>query len=288
MRADRLVQQHARPARAERDGHHTRRRRPRFEVHHRLAHRVAREPLQQLVGVERVAETPARALVPLLAAPGLLGDDGDRQMHQRTHVGGDRAVGARHEHHVVFAGEPPDDLLHARIGGARVPLERLEDLHLGAVVELRHGIDRRVERVPRAHDCGAGNCTSAVGGDRARHLRRGLECFGLDVVGVGERRLLARDHAHAHALVDRERARLHFPFLERPPFGAVVLEVEVGVVGAMSEDRPEHVARHGLVEPEGRKQRGFCNVQRCRFDLGHVQLLTVLWVSAGRLRRIFA
>ena len=43
-----------------------------------------------------------------------------------------------------------------------------------------------------------------------------------------------------------------------------------------------------LVEPEGREQCCLCNIQRRRFDLGHVQLFTVLWVRAGRLRRIFA
>ena len=67
--ADRLVQQDSGPAGAEHHGHGARRRRPRVEVHQRLAHRLAREreralvarPARRARSVRRRRHSPARA-----------------------------------------------------------------------------------------------------------------------------------------------------------------------------------------------------------------------------------
>ena len=74
--ADRLVQQHAGPARAEHHGHRPGGRGPRLEVHQRLAHRVARELLEQRVGevarsrsARRRPGGPARAGRPARRSP---------------------------------------------------------------------------------------------------------------------------------------------------------------------------------------------------------------------------
>jgi hypothetical protein len=56
----------------------------------------------------------------------LLGDHGHAQAHQRAHVGGARAVGARHQHHVVFGGQAGHHLHDARVLGARQLLHLLQ------------------------------------------------------------------------------------------------------------------------------------------------------------------
>src|SRR6185437_14774086 len=151
----------------------------------------------------------------------------------------------------------------------RMALERLEDPHLGRVVELRHGIDRRVERMPRAQHRLAGGAVAALRRDRTRDPGGRLQRVRRDVVGVGEGGLLARHDANADALVDGEAARLHLALLERPALGAVVLEEEVGVVGAVGEDGAEDLRRGGLVHAERREQGGFGDIEGGGSGLGH-------------------
>jgi hypothetical protein len=230
--ADGLVQQDAGPARAEHHGHLARGRGARLEVGQRRLDGMV-DVLGDLLVVEvGQAEASTAAARAHLAAAVLLGDDGDRQPHQRPHVGRQRAIGARHQHHVVLAREAGHDLRHARVARAGQLLDLLEQLHLGGAVERGDGIEAGVERAARGdlarhglHAAGA-----ARGGDRAHGARR-VEQRGLgDVVGIGEGRLLAADRAHADALVDAEAAGLDDAFLEAPALAAGVLEVQVGVV----------------------------------------------------------
>ena len=93
-------------------------------------------------------------------------------------------------------------------------------------------------------------------GDRSHRARRVEQRRLGDVVGVGERGLLARDRAHADALVDAEAAALDDAFLEAPAFAARVLEVEVGVVDAMRRDRRQRGGELALVEAERLEQQG--------------------------------
>src|SRR5690606_17325663 len=71
---DRLVQQHAGPARPEHDGHAAGGRRPSRKVGDRLVHGLAGVILDDLVAEIAVVETTAAARGTLLAAPVLLGD----------------------------------------------------------------------------------------------------------------------------------------------------------------------------------------------------------------------
>src|SRR5947208_14696853 len=89
--ADGLVQEDARPARAEDDRHRARRRVRGGEVGERLPARLAREALGAAVeqGVERVA--PAASVAALLAPTAALRDAGDAQMHERPHAAQHRA-----------------------------------------------------------------------------------------------------------------------------------------------------------------------------------------------------
>src|SRR6185369_6144644 len=90
--------------------------------------------------------------------------------------------------------------------------------------------------------------------DRARGARGILERVEADLVGVRERGLLARDRAHADALVDREAARLHDPLLERPALGARVLEVEVGGIELALLQRAEHLRETAFLQLVRRQQ----------------------------------
>ena len=89
--------------------------------------------------------------------------------------------------------------------------------------------------------------------DRARRLGRVLQRVEADLVGVGEGGLLARDRAHADALLDVEAAGLDDALLQAPALVARVLEVEVGVVDLARGERAEHALE--LAAARGRRAR---------------------------------
>jgi len=85
-----------------------------------------------------IVGAPAAAGGALLAPAVRLGDHLHRTPHQRPHVRGDHAVGARHEHHFVLSPQARHHLHHARIETAAhllQPLEQLDLLHVGQRVE---------------------------------------------------------------------------------------------------------------------------------------------------------
>ena len=83
-----------------------------------------------------------------LACDGFLGNDGDAQSHQRAHIRRQRAVGARHHHHVVFAGQTGHDLGHAYILGTGELFDFFKQLDLGRAVQRGNGIEVFVQGAP--------------------------------------------------------------------------------------------------------------------------------------------
>src|SRR5467141_2194877 len=95
-----------------------------------------------------------------------------------------------------------------------------------------------------------GACNSP--GRLCRILQRGQT----DLVGVGERCLLPRNRAHAHALVDAEAPGLDDSFLEAPALAARVLEIEVGVVEPVRKQRTENAGELSGLEVVRSEQEG--------------------------------
>jgi hypothetical protein len=184
----------------------------------------------------------------------LLGDHGHAQAHQRAHVGGPRAVGARHQHHVVLGGQPGHHLHDTRVLGARQLLDRSSSATFCVLSSVAIGSVGAVQHAAAGHP-GAGHLHAPVlpgRGDRAHGARR-VDQRGLgEVVGIGEGGLLAGHRAHAHALVDAEAAALDDAFFQAPALVARGLEVQVGVVDAVLADHPS--ARVRRPRP-GRKAR---------------------------------
>src|SRR6185295_17978543 len=97
-------------------------------------------------------------------------------------------------------------------------------------IQRGEGIQRRValRHLDLARDLA--RLGAARVADRPGRLRRVLQRGETDFIGIGERGLLARNRAHADALLDREAARLDDTLLEAPALGTGVLEIQVGVV----------------------------------------------------------
>ncbi|ABA47973.1 hypothetical protein BURPS1710b_3335 [Burkholderia pseudomallei 1710b] len=256
--ADRLVQQHAGPARAEHDRHRARGRRARVEVDERGVHRVVDVAREHVVGEVAVVEAAAAAARADLAPAVVLGDHRHRHAHERADVRRERAVAARDEHDVVFAGEPRHHLLDARVAAARHLLDALEQLHLRGRVERGERIGGQIQVAPRDALQRRRRAdlllAAARGRDRLRRDGRLADRLGRQVVRVRERGALAGDRAHADALVDAEAARLDDAFLEAPRFAAGGLEVQIRVVDAMREDIGERAREKGFVEAVRREQ----------------------------------
>jgi len=260
--ADGLVQQHAGPARAEHDAHFARLGGARFKVGQRRVHRVLHVAFDHVAvkisKTEAPTATTATDLAAHFAVDGLLGDHRDRQAHQRAHIGGQGAVGTRHQHHIVFTCQPGHDLHDARILGSGQFFNPFQQRHLLRAVERGNRVHRCVQHAAAGHlDLGADLDAPilAARSDRA-HGPRGVHqrSFG-DVVRVGERSFLAGHRAHAHALVDAEAAALDDAFFKAPAFAARVLEVQVGIVDAVRGDGGERLAQGRISQAEGFEQQ---------------------------------
>src|SRR5690606_24333476 len=91
--------------------------------------------------------------------------------------------------------------------------------------------------------------------DGAGRPRGRIQRGRVDLVGVGEGGLVARDRADADALLDRKAARLDDALVEAPALAAGVLEVEVRVIDAVLQDRAERPPEMRFVEPVRLQQR---------------------------------
>jgi hypothetical protein len=201
-----------------------------------------------VIGERGVVEATAAARGALFAPTVLLGDHLHRHPNERPHVGGHEAVAARHHHDLVLAAEMRHHLNDPRVERPGVLFQAFEQGDLGGVRQAGERIVRVVELACRAAVGHLHRRIAAVTRDGAGGLRRRSQGVETDVVGVRERRLLAADRTHAHALVDREAARLHDAFLEAPAFRTGVLEIEIGVVDRVGHDVPEHPLQLADVE----------------------------------------
>src|SRR2546425_8276523 len=114
--ADGLVEQDARPARPEHDGHRAGRSVHGAELEDGLARRLPREPAPALVLEEEVErDAPAAAVGADLALAALLGDRGHVESRQRPDVADRPARGRRDQRHDLLARERHDHLRDAWI-----------------------------------------------------------------------------------------------------------------------------------------------------------------------------
>ena len=150
---------------------------------------------------------------------------------------------------------------------ARQLLHLLEQRHLLRAVEAwrsgrsAHTARGWLPRVDRAgHACTRRDWPAAA---MRAHRARGIEQRGFgDVVGIGERRLLASHGAHAHALVDAEAAALDDAFFQAPALVARGLEVQVGVVDAVLADGRQRLRNRASSSSPNGSSRGACAMAR--------------------------
>ena len=129
------MQQNAGPARAEHHRHFAGGCRSCLQIGDgrldRFIHILRDDGLIKIGQTKTAAATGRTHFAPAL----LLGNHGQGQAHQRSHIGSDGAVSTRHQHHVVFAGQPRHDLRHTRVFGAGLLLHLFQQLDLGRAVE---------------------------------------------------------------------------------------------------------------------------------------------------------
>ena len=230
--ADRLVQQHARPAGAEHHRHLARRRGDRFEVHQRLRQRDVDRPVPALRLEQVVVEVAAAEAVEAgLAPPVLLGHDLDVEPHQRPHVVRDEAVRADDVDHAPRARQADRDLGDARIAGARRRVDLLAERDLPREGDQAQRIAVRVElRVGPPRRRGAG----ALRRIEHRHRLGGAadRAFA-ELVGLGEGRGLARNPAQAEARLGVEIGGLQPPVVEAEALRGDILEIKLAIVAAL-------------------------------------------------------
>ena len=85
-----------------------------------------------------------------------------------------------------------------------------------------------------------------------------------DLIGVREAGFLARERAHADALLDAVTAFLDDAVFERPGLLARQLEIQVGVVDAVPHDVAEHARDAIFVEARRRQDRAARDVERLK------------------------
>ena len=196
-------------------------------------------------------EAAAHALRAALAPPALLRHDLHVEAHQRLDVANLSAF-ARRDHHVsVLAAHARQHLHHARVAGASVGIDPLEQLHLARHRYVGRGHAHRIQldRAPAGAHPGGAPRTGAFG-DGARGTGGDLEALERHVVGVRVALALARDRAHAQSLLDVTAAGLDDAFLERDRVAERVLEVQVRVVHRPRERQIERRREPSVVETE--------------------------------------
>ncbi len=254
-----LVQQYARPTRAQHHRHHAGRRIDRVQVHQRLPQRLARQflrlPAAQQLGV---GITTAHAGIARFTATVLLHQHLHVQAHQRAHVGGEHAIASCHQHRVQASRQAHRHLLHARVRRAQETVHRAQRLDLGGVVHRVNRIIGSIQRASAATHQRTRRMRGAITGDRACRARGIQQGNRIDVVGIGETGLLARDRAHAHALFDRMGTVLDDAVLHCPALAPGVLEVEIAEIDTGAQQGAERAVQPVLVEAGGQQEAGFC------------------------------
>ncbi|EKY02586.1 hypothetical protein HMPREF9120_02850 [Neisseria sp. oral taxon 020 str. F0370] len=249
-----FVQQYARPAVAQNDGHFASGRGTRCEVGEGLfdggfdiaAHAFVVEKF------ESAASAAARAAH--FAPIALFGNDGDAQAHQRADVGGVSAVEAGDVDHVVFAGKPGHDLHDARVGGFGGFFDAVEQGDFGGGVHAADGVGIVVDAADAFFRRRVHGRFAARSADNAHGLRRAVDGIEVQAVGVGKGGFVARHGAHARALADLEAARFDHAFFEVPAFVGGALAVDVGIIDVVRADKGEAAGEVFGIEAVGGEQ----------------------------------
>jgi hypothetical protein len=195
-------------------------------------------------GEQRVVAATAAARVTLLAATVILHDHGHVEAYERSHIGCERAVGRLHEHDLVDTGDACDHLRDAVVHGANALIEIGEQRDFIAVGHAGERIAARIEG-SRAHGARRDLVRTATlgSGDAARREHRIGQCRFVQLIGIGEARALARDCAHADALIDAVSAFLDDAVLDGPGLVARQLQIEIDIV-----ELPHHRRRQRPLE----------------------------------------
>ncbi len=228
--ADRLVEQHARPAGAAHDRHLAGGRCHRLQIDQRLRERFvdrafAGRGIEQAIVEIAAADAEEATLAPAI----LLDDDRDVEPHQRADVRGDEAVGPHNLDHAPRSRQPDRHLRDARILRTRERVDRLAQRNL---LRERHEAERigiaiempiRARRRRRLSGFGRIEQAHRLGGAADRGFR--------NLVGMSERGRLPRHAAQAEARLGVEVRRLEAAIVEAEALRRQILQVELAIVG---------------------------------------------------------
>ena len=180
----------------------------------------------------------------------MLDDDRQRQAHQRAHIGSQGAIGTRHHDHIVFTGQTSHDLHHARVFGAGLLFQTLEQLHFGGAVQAANRVFTMVELAAGGDDA-AGDLGAGVqtGSSDAAHRVGGIHERGHgDIVRIGKRGFLSANGPYTHTLINTERASFHNPLFQAPTLRAGVLKVQISIVHLVGADGRQGLGEVGFVQ----------------------------------------
>ncbi len=228
--ADRLVQQNARPARAEHDIHLAGRCRPGLEIDQSDPQRLARQGLPrrrcQPFGIGIAPAGPGRTL---FAAAILFDRDGDIDPHQRPRVAIDRAIGPQDFHLPPIAGEGDRDLHHPRIERAGKGVDGLQEPDLFRKFRSENRVEVRIKRLIGAHGA-LGHHARIAGFRRTGRPRRPPEGRHVERTGIGITRRLARRDPQAEALTAVVRGGFQPAVVEQKALGTGAFDEDLSVI----------------------------------------------------------
>ena len=250
--SNRFVQQHARPAVAQNDGHLAGRRRTGLKIGQGLFDGGIDKPTNQVFIEIRQIITPAAARAALLATLALLGNDGNVHAHHRADVGSVFTVQTGDVHHVVFAGQTGHHLHDTRIGGFGQRFNFVQQRDFGGRTEAGNRVNRHMDMlaVGRCRHFDAGFATGRT--NHAHCFSRAVDRINTQAVGVGKSGFITRYGTHAHALIDLEAARFDDAFFQMPTFMGSALTIDVGIIDMVGADNAQ-----ALGEQIGGKMVGF-------------------------------
>ena len=265
--ADRLVQQHARPARADQYGHFARRRSHRRKIGQRLVQRLVDAAVpgfrQEQIVIEPPPTDPERAG---FAAAIVFDHDRHVEPHERAHVMRDKAVGAHHLDHRPRAGERGRDLHHAGIAGARGGIDLFEQAHLGFE---RHAIERRGIGIEMAVVVARWRRRLALG--RIEQLERFAGAGnrgGRNLVGMGKAGHFARNAAQAKAGVARIVCGLQPPIIKAKAFTGHELQEQLAIIACTQRAAHQALRVIGGEQAGAIEQRAGVGRKRHPADIG--------------------
>ena len=260
----RFMQQHTRPARTEHDRHAAGWGVYRFQVHQRLAHRLAgiiQRPAHLTHRLEEilVTETTTTASAAAFTAAIALHQHGTVKTHQRTHIGTQGTVGPSHQHLFIDTGEGGDHLGHRRIQGTGITIYLLQQLNLLALVDRIERIHRLIEqgRVGRLPDLDLATATTlGYPAGRDHRLAQGQQA---DLVRIGKAGLLTANGPDTNPLIDVVATVFDYAVFQHPGFVVTALEIEIAKV---------HLMPHQLTQQAG--QNRFVQFMGCQQAIGYL------------------